>query len=102
MANYHGNNKKNPKSYHLYEILDILEDEVFKYGISGDPIDKDGLSKRLREQVDLFNLVANWYRFEGRILVKDIAGNEAARLLEEAFIDAYEKLYGHKPRGNRK
>ncbi|MEM8528086.1 MAG: hypothetical protein AAF847_06900 [Bacteroidota bacterium] len=102
MANYHGNDKKNPKSYHLYEILDLLENEVFKYGISGDPIDKDGLSKRLREQLDLFNIVANWYRFEGHILVKDIAGNETARLLEDAFIDAHEKVYGYKPRGNRK
>ena len=102
MAKYHGNHKKNPNTYHLYEILDLLEDEVFKYGISGDPIDKDSLSKRLREQVDLFNLVANWYRFEGHILVKDINGNEAAWLLEDTYIDAYEKMYGHKPRGNQK
>ncbi|MEM8525047.1 MAG: hypothetical protein AAGG68_10405 [Bacteroidota bacterium] len=102
MAKYHRNSKENPELHHLYEILDLLEDDVLKYGISSDPIDKDGLSKRLREQVELFNIVANWYRFKGQILVKDIPGNEAARLLEDAFIDAYEKIHGRKPRANRK
>jgi hypothetical protein len=102
MAKYHRNNKKNKDVHHLYEIIDLLEDDVLKYGISGDPIDKDGLSKRLREQVELFNIVANWYRFEGHIIVKDILGNEAARLLETAFIEAYEAIHGRKPRGNRK
>lgn len=102
MDDYHGNHKKNSKPHHLYEILDLLEDDVFKYGISGDPIDKDGLSKRLREQVELFNLVTNWYRFEGHIIIKDIEGNKAARLLEDAYIEVYQKLKGRKPRGNRK
>ncbi|NJL76881.1 MAG: hypothetical protein HC892_19535 [Saprospiraceae bacterium] len=45
MAKYHGNNKKSTELHHLYEILDLLEDDVLKYGISSDPIDKDGLSK---------------------------------------------------------
>lgn len=65
MIKYHQNSNKNTDPHHIYEILDLLKDDVFKYGMSGDPIDKDGLSKRLREQVELFNLVADWYRFEG-------------------------------------
>jgi hypothetical protein len=102
MSKYHGNDKKNTEPHHLYEILDLLEDDVLKYGISSDPIDQDGLSKRLREQVELFNIVANWYRFEGHVLVRNIPNNEAARILEAAYVDAYEKVNGRKPRGNRR
>jgi len=57
MLKLHGNNKKNPKLYHLYEIVDKETDDTFKYGISGDSISsKDGLSKRVRDQVSIGNL----------------------------------------------
>jgi hypothetical protein len=47
----HGNALKNKKLHHLYEILDSEEDDdVFKYGISGDPIGKDGYTRHGMER----------------------------------------------------
>ena len=34
----HGNEKRNPKPHHLYEIRDKVDDSIYKYGISADPI----------------------------------------------------------------
>lgn len=33
---------------------------IFKYGISADPIDTDGICKRLREQIEYANLIVGW------------------------------------------
>ena len=49
----HRNSNQNDEPHHLYEIWDEQESEVFKYGISSDPIESDGLSKRTREQVQV-------------------------------------------------
>ena len=56
----HGNSNNNPKPHHLYEIRDSSDDSVFKYGISHDPIDENGLSKRMRLQVNFLNLGVNF------------------------------------------
>jgi hypothetical protein len=73
---------------------------VYKYGISDDPIEADGMSARLRNQVTLFNLVANFFRFVGRILRTDIGIRETAENVEDEYIDAYEEKHGKRPRGN--
>lgn len=46
MPSFHGNDKRNDKPHHLYEIKDKQENDTFKFGISCDPInkEKDGLS----------------------------------------------------------
>ena len=44
----HGNSYKNKKLHHVYVIFDKQEDDIYKYGISHDPIEADGLSARLR------------------------------------------------------
>lgn len=94
--------KKNTKPYHLYEIVDKEMDDTFKYGISGDPISpKDGLSKRVRDQVSLGNLFVGWLRYFGRILIKNISGNAKARAIEDQYIDAYFEKHQRYPRGNR-
>lgn len=98
----HGNRLDNPKPHHLYEIVDSLEDDVFKYGISAKPIGKDGYSSRMREQVTLGNLFVGWARFFARILLRNIPGRERAEEIETEHIDAYEAKHGRKPRGNRK
>ena len=54
----HSNSNQNDKPHHLYEVWDMQEEEVFKYGISSDPIEADGLSKRIREQIQGMNLAA--------------------------------------------
>ena len=59
----HGNSYENEELHHLYEIIDRVDDSVFKYGISFKPIGKDGLSNRIREQVNLVNRIDKWQRF---------------------------------------
>jgi hypothetical protein len=98
----HGNALKNQRVHHLYEILDAEENnDVFKYGICGYPIGKDGYSKRIRQQLKLYNAVANCVRFFARILVTGIQGRGKARQLEDEYIADYEAKHGRKPRGNR-
>ncbi len=97
----HRNSLSNDEPHHLYEIRDKVDDDVFKYGISSDPIEDDGLSKRIRVQLDLLNLVDRWARFFANILVFNIQGREEALRMEDDFIKKYEKEYGKRPRGNR-
>ncbi len=93
----HGNEKRNPKPHHLYEIRDKVDNDVFKYGISADPIEEDGYSNRMRKQVNLGNLFVGWLRFFARILRRNIPGREKAEDIEQDYIDEYEKKYGRKP-----
>ena len=96
----HGNSNNNQKPHHLYEIRDSLDDSVFKYGISHDPIDENGLSKRMRLQVNFLNLGVNWQRFFGRVIVMNIDGRIEANRIETEYIQSYTKQYGSRPRGN--
>ena len=75
----HGNSYKNRRLHHVYVIFDKQDDDIYKYGISHDPIDADGLSARLRDQLDLFNRIAGWQRFYAEILHYEIEGRLAAR-----------------------
>lgn len=98
----HGNSHKNDKLHHLYEIKDKQEENTFKYGISADPIEADGLSKRLRNQLKMMNLIAGWLRFFSIILIHNISGRKEAETIEKEHIKAYEVKYGKKPPGNLK
>ncbi len=100
MKKPHGNSLENSKLHHLYEIEDTQEEDIFKYGISADPIEADGLSKRLRRQINFMNLVAGFVRFIGKILIRDIAGRQKAVDLEDEHIDTYFEKHGRNPRGN--
>ncbi len=59
----HGNSKKNENEHHLYTIHDTEENDIFKYGISNEPIGKDGYSPRMRRQVDFVNAAVGWLRY---------------------------------------
>ena len=96
----HGNSKDNKDSQHLYEIRDKETDALFKYGISAGPIGADGLSKRMRSQLTLYNLVAGWKRYHAHILVYDISDRMTALALEDAYIEAYKQQFGRRPIGN--
>ena len=98
--NEHGNSNLNNKPHHLYEIRDSLDDSLFKFGISHDPIDTNGLSRRMRLQVNYLNLGVNWLRFFAQILLLDIHGKKEAKRIEEEHIQNYKKQNGRKPRGN--
>ena len=98
----HGNAHLNDKPHHLYKISDKEENDIFKYGISADPLEKDGLSKRAREQRDYLNLAVGWLRYFVEILIHNIPGRIQAEEIEDQYIEAYRHEYGRKPRGNRK
>lgn len=95
----HGNSKRNARKHHLYEIRDGHTKDVFKYGISAEPIGEDGLSSRVRRQVRMGNVFVGWLRFFGRILVRNIPGRKHAEEIEQHYIDRYERVHGRPPRG---
>lgn len=96
----HKNSNQNKDPHHLYEIVDKVGDDTFKYGVSCDPIGEDGMSDRMRKQVNFLNRIDEWLRFFARILIHDIPGKKEARRLEREHIENYEKVNGRKPRGN--
>ena len=96
----HGNSDQNQKPHHLYEIWDKKAKETYKYGISQDPIDDDGLSRRVRDQVRQYNRVVGWIRFIGKILKTNIPGKRRAKELEEEHIEKFHKRKKRRPRGN--
>lgn len=96
----HGNRNDNDNPHHLYEIRDSIDDDVFKYGISHDPIDEEGQSNRMKKQVNFLNLGVNWLRFFAQILLLNIPNKKEAKTIEDEYIDNYEKQNGRKPRGN--
>ena len=98
----HKNLYSNQDPHHLYEIIDKIDGDTFKYGISWEPIGADGMSGRMRKQVNLFNQIDDWERFFAKIILFDIQGKEEAKRIETAYIKAYEKMNGRKPRGNIK
>jgi hypothetical protein len=100
MKKRHGNNLDNDNTHHLYEIRDLQEQDVYKYGISDDPIDEDGLSSRLRDQLQMMNRIVGFLRFIGRILLTSIPGRRKARAIEDEHIQAYREQHGSNPRGN--
>ena len=96
----HRNSNLNDGPHHLYEIWDKSEDELFKYGISDDPVEADNLSDRIRDQIYYLNLSAAWVRYTGRIILAGIVGRALAKRIEEEHIETYLKEHGKRPRGN--
>ena len=98
--NFHGNSKLNNNPHHLYEIRDNEIDDIFKYGISAEPIAADGLSKRMRVQLSFLNLVAGYQRYTGHILIENIPDRVEAWRLEDEHIEDYKRIFGVRPKGN--
>lgn len=97
----HKNSYENEDPHHLYEIIDRGQDDaVFKFGICCKPIDDNGTSSRMREQINALNRIDKWLRFFARILIRDIPGKRAARRLERQYIQEYIEKTGERPRGN--
>ncbi len=98
----HGNAKLNDNLHHLYEVFKRIDRDTFKYGISDDPIDEeDGLAARVREQLEEWNMAAEYQKFGAEILLKDIPGRAAALRIERQHIDAYFEKHGRNPVGNK-
>ncbi len=96
----HSNLLDNPNIHHLYLIYDSEQREIFKFGISDNAVNEDYSSTRIDYQLALFNRIAGWKRFIGRILAHPIKGRLNARQLEDEAILKFQKKYGRFPRGN--
>ena len=96
----HRNDKRNQDEHHLYGINDRERKGLYKYGISGRPLKKDGSSPRATEQVNLFNKVVGWSRFFANIIKTGIQGRSKAEDVEEEYIETYRKKHGRRPPGN--
>ena len=96
----HGNSLDNPNLHHLYEIYKKADENTFKYGISDDPIETDGLSERVRKQVLEMNRAAEYDKYAAQILLSDIEGRAEAARIQIQFIDDYYNKNGRNPKGN--
>lgn len=96
----HGNSPENDALHHLYEIHDRAAGDVYKYGICGKPLNKDGTSPRANAQVNYLNRAVRWACFFAKILLTGIPGRAKAEQLEDEYIDKYEAENGRRPSGN--
>ena len=96
----HGNSHKNRNPYRLYGIFEHKTKDVFKYGITDEPIGDDGLTYRIRSQVRIANLAAGFIKFFAKILLRSIPGRKEAERIEREHINAHKEEHGHKPPGN--
>ena len=96
----HGNSLDNPNLHHLYAIYKKADGDVFKFGISDDPIEVDGLSERVRKQVFEMNRAAEYDKYAAQIMLFDIEGRAEAARIERNFIDDYYIQNGRNPNGN--
>lgn len=96
----HANSHQNQEEHHLYEIRDIEEQDVYKYGICGDPLHSDGSSPRANRQVREFNRLVGMFRFIAKVLLVGISGRKRAEEIEDEMIAEYEAKHGRRPRGN--
>jgi hypothetical protein len=96
----HGNALDNPNPHHLYEIYKKADKDTYKYGISDDLVEKDGLSARARNQTNEMNRAAEFEKYAAEVLLADIPGRAQALKVEREHIDAYFEKHGHNPTGN--
>ena len=96
----HRNSYENEEPHHLYEIIDRVDDSLYKYGISCKVIGPDDTSSRMREQVNQLNRIDRWPRFFARIILRNIPGKREAKRIETEYIQAYTEKQGERPRGN--
>ena len=88
--------------FHLYGIFDKEENnDVFKYGISSEELNKNGTSGRANKQVNFLNRAVGWLRYHAQVLIVKIKGLSKAEELEKEKISEYEKKHGKKPKGNQ-
>ena len=96
----HGNALDNPNMPHLYDIFKKADGDTFKYGISDDPIEDDGLSERCRKQKHEMNRAAEFDKYSAQVVLTEIPGRKEAARIERGYIDAYYDEHGRNPVGN--
>ena len=93
----------NDKPYHLDVIYDHQRRSIYKFGICGSPLRKNGNSPRLTAQLRSHNQPDKdiGIRFTGRILKTDIKGIIRAYIVEDDMVDFFRRKNNNQlPRGN--
>ncbi len=98
----HANSHLNEAKHHLYEIRDRERNEVYKYGICGKPLLKNGKSIRAEKQVEKFNRLVDWPRFYAVVWLTDVSGRKLAEEIEAEYIQNFIEKFGRRPRDNQK
>lgn len=96
----HGNSLENNAPHHIYAIDDHSYEDLYKFGLCGDPLNSDGSSPRGNRQANELNRAVRWRRFFSRVVLTNIPGRAAALSIENEYIEAYTKAHGHPPPGN--
>jgi len=100
ISSRHGNSKKSKKKHHIYRIYDTFEHDVYKYGISGVRLRRNGKSGRLEGQLRKLNRPIS-DRYNGIILYRNVPGRMAALAIELRLVNDYARENnGSGPRGN--
>jgi URI fold toxin 2 len=97
----HANSHENLDLHFLYEILDNLRQDTYKYGISSDELKAGNTSEYLEKQLKMLNSAAEMDRYDAEILLRDIIGRLKAKQIEDKYMLRYEALFGRLPRGNQ-
>jgi len=78
-----GNSLRSRRVQHLYEIYETSTGDVVKTGISGQPLNLDGSSRRANLQVNKWNRQEGAGKFAARIITKGIKSRAKAVGLEK-------------------
>jgi hypothetical protein len=98
----HKNSLLSTSPQHVYEIFNISTGETYKFGISGNPLNKRGESPRANSQVALLNQLAGKEMYGARILGQDLPNRPTALSFEQSLVNAHKNTTGAVPRGNRR
>jgi hypothetical protein len=108
-AAVNGNSLRSQSAQHVYEILrtDAAGDlAVYKYGISGGPLNAAGLSVRAETQVRALTRMGGGKITYESSIVERIPGGPGSRgaalSLEKNLVSKYKELSGKKPVGNER
>jgi len=97
-----GNSKKSRKPQHVYKIDDKLEFDIYKFGISGGALNKNGSSRRANTQANKLNRPFTFKRYVPKVIYKKVPGRIAALAIEKSLVCAYNKSKGRNPVGNKR
>ncbi len=94
-----GNSKSSTNTQHGYVIKDKKTGEVQKYGVSGQPLNKNGTSPRANKQVN--NINNNGGNVEAKVIKKNVPGRQKILNWEKGKVKGYKTQAGVNPPLNK-
>ena len=97
----HDNSKDSKKKQHLYAIIEIFRNLAYKFGISGEKLNKDGSSPRANSQVNKLNKRTGKETFKAEILETDIEDRNEALQKEKDVTEKFQDEHGDEMPGGQ-